>query len=43
MKNKLKVVKINILGQDYSIRTKANPSYFKKVEEFITLFLGDNL
>ena len=35
MKNKLKVVKVNILGQDYSIRTKANPSYFKKVEQYI--------
>ena len=33
MKNKLKVVKVNILGQEYSIRTKANPTYFKKVEE----------
>ena len=45
MKNKLKVVKVNILGQDYSIRTKANPSYFKKVEEFInekTTELVDN-
>ena len=35
MKNKLKVVKVNILGQEYSIRTKANPTYFKKVEEYI--------
>ena len=35
MKNKLKVVKVNILGQEYSIRTKANPTYFKKVEDYI--------
>ena len=35
MKNKLKVVKVNILGQDYSIRTKANSSYYKKVEKYI--------
>ena len=35
MGNKLKVVKVNILGQDYFIRTKASSSYFKKVADFI--------
>jgi len=35
MSNKLKVVKVNILGQDYFIRTTASPSYFKKVAAFI--------
>jgi len=35
MGNKLKVVKVNILGQDYFIRTAASPSYFKKVAAFI--------
>ena len=37
MNNKLKVVKVNILGQDYFIRTSANSTYFKKVENFINL------
>lgn len=35
MGDKLKVVKVNILGQDYFIRTTASPSYFKKVAAFI--------
>ena len=35
MGDKLKVVKVNILGQEYFIRTKASPSYFKKVAAFI--------
>ena len=35
MADKLKVVKVNILGQDYFIRTTASPSYFKKVAAFI--------
>jgi len=35
MSNKLKVVKVNILGQDYFIRTTASPSYFKKVASYI--------
>ena len=35
MGNKLKVVKVNILGQDYFIRTTASPSYFKKVASYI--------
>ena len=35
MGNKLKVVKVNVLGQDYFIRTAASPSYFKKVASYI--------
>ena len=35
MGNKLKVVKVNVLGQDYFIRTAARPSYFRKVSAFI--------
>ena len=35
MGNKLKVVKVNVLGQDYFIRTSASPSYFKRVAAFI--------
>tara|TARA_Y100000590_G_C15659362_1_gene991966 strand:- start:135 stop:431 length:297 start_codon:yes stop_codon:yes gene_type:complete len=35
MANKLKVVKVSILGQDYFIRTTASPSYFKKVASYI--------
>ena len=35
MNKKLKIVKVNILGQDYFIRTDASPSYFKKVAEHI--------
>ena len=35
MSSKLKVVKVNILGQDYFIRTTASPSYFKKVASYI--------
>tara|TARA_B100000945_G_C20333924_1_gene573821 strand:+ start:511 stop:807 length:297 start_codon:yes stop_codon:yes gene_type:complete len=37
MKNKLKVVKVNILGQDYFIRSSANQQYFQKVEKYINL------
>lgn len=35
MSNKLKVVKVNILGQDYFIKSAANQTYFKQVEEYI--------
>tara|TARA_B100000959_G_scaffold136588_1_gene143674 strand:- start:261 stop:557 length:297 start_codon:yes stop_codon:yes gene_type:complete len=35
MNKKLKVVKVNILGQNYFIRTNASPTYFKKVAEYI--------
>ena len=37
MQNKLKVVKVNILGQDYFIRSSANRQYFQKVEKYINL------
>ena len=37
MQNKLKVVKVNILGQDYFIRSSANQQYFQKVEKYINL------
>ena len=35
MKNKLKVAKVNILGQDYFIRSSAKQSYFEQVESYI--------
>ena len=35
MKNKLKVAKVNILGQDYFIRSSAEQSYFEQVESYI--------
>tara|TARA_B100001175_G_C19336486_1_gene555183 strand:+ start:350 stop:646 length:297 start_codon:yes stop_codon:yes gene_type:complete len=35
MIDKLKVVKVNILGQDYFIKSSANQTYFKQVEEYI--------
>ena len=34
-KEKNKVVKVNILGQDYFIKTKANPKYFKEVSKYV--------
>ena len=34
-KEKNKVVKVNILGQDYFIQTTANPKYFKEVSEYV--------
>jgi len=34
-KEKTKVVKVNILGQDYFIKTKANPKYFKEVSKYV--------
>ena len=37
MQSKLKVVKVNILGQDYFIRSSANQQYFQKVEKYINL------
>ena len=37
MKNKLKVVKVNILGQDYFIRSSADQTYFEQVEQYINL------
>ena len=35
MSQRLKVVKVDILGQEYFIRTKANQLYFKKVADYI--------
>ena len=35
MKKKLKVVKINILGQDYLVKTSANPIYFQKISDYV--------
>ena len=35
MADKLKVVKVHVLGQEYFIRTKANQSYFKKIADYI--------
>ncbi len=35
MSDKLKVVKVSILGQDYFIKSSANQTYFKQVEEYI--------
>ena len=32
MPNKIKVVKIIILGQEYIVKTSANPIYFKKID-----------
>ena len=32
---KTKVVKVNILGQDYFIKTSANPAYFKEVSKYV--------
>ena len=34
-KNILEAVKVNILGQDYFIKTKANPKYFKEVSKYV--------
>ena len=34
-KEKNKIVKVNILGQDYFIKTTANPSYFKEVSKYV--------
>ena len=35
MYNKVKVVKINILGQDYLVKTSANPKYFQKIADYV--------
>ena len=34
-KEKIKIVKVNILGQDYFIKTSANPQYFKDVSKYV--------
>ena len=36
-KDKLKVIKVNILGQDYFIKTTANPKYFKEVSKYVNI------
>ena len=35
MYNKVKVVKINILGQDYLVKTSANSKYFQKIADYV--------
>ena len=35
MKNKIKVAKVNILGQDYFIRSSAKQSYIEQFESYI--------
>ena len=31
----MKIVKINILGQEYLVKTAANPIYFKKIADYV--------
>ena len=33
--NKIKVVRINILGQEYTVKTSANPIYFQKIADYV--------
>ena len=33
--SKIKVVKINILGQEYVVKTTANPIYFHKIADYV--------
>ena len=35
MVNKVKVIKINILGQDYFIKSSANQNYFKEISKYV--------
>ena len=35
MLKKNKVVKINILGQEYLVKTSANPIYFQKISDYV--------
>ena len=35
MPNKIKVVKIIILGQEYVVKTSANPIYFQKIADYV--------
>ena len=35
MINKVKVIKINILGQDYFIKSSANQNYFKEISKYV--------
>ncbi len=34
-KNKIKVIKVNILGQDYFVRSSAKANYFKEISNFV--------
>ena len=34
---KIKVVKIKVLGQEYIVKTSANPIYFQKVSDYVNL------
>jgi len=33
--NKMKIVKIKILGQEYVVKTSANPIYFQKIADYV--------
>ena len=33
--NKIKVIKVNILGQDYFVRSAAKASYFKEISNYV--------
>tara|TARA_Y100001960_G_C14625205_1_gene802807 strand:+ start:770 stop:1069 length:300 start_codon:yes stop_codon:yes gene_type:complete len=33
--NKVKIVKINVLGQEYVVKTSANPIYFQKIADYV--------
>ena len=33
--NKIKVIKVNILGQDYFVRSAAKASYFKEIASYV--------
>ena len=35
MNNKMKVIKVNIMGQDYFIKSSENVTYFKKISEYV--------
>ena len=35
MSNKIKVVKIVVLGQEYVVKTSANPFYFKIIADYV--------
>ena len=35
MSDKMKIVKIEILGQEYLVKTSANPIYFQKIADYV--------
>ena len=35
MNDKMKVIKVNILGQDYFIKSSENSDYFKKISNYV--------